>query len=261
MQPRTLCLGVPIVALSAVFWTGCATVTENQRTWLNEGEQAYQAKQYPTAIDRLSRFLGEVRQGPDAARAHYVRGMAQALTGRRAQAYRDLQQAASGGDRDLTWRACSVLGVMYFEDEQWPASAEAFHRATSGMPTAPPLDALLFREGLALERAGRWSAAQTVHRRLAAEFPQSSYAARAQRRLQLRPDHFAVQAGVFARPDGAAQLISALRGHGIEAYTSRERRDGRDYNVVLVGRFNTYAAAKAALTKVQAHVPTAVIWP
>jgi len=226
------------VAALTLFLTGCATIKENQRAWLNEGEQAYQAKQYPPAVDRLSRFLGEVHAGPDASRALYVRGMANALLGRRVQAYGDLQRATSGGDSDLTWRVYSVLGVMYFEDEQWPASAAAFHRAVSIMPAAPPRDALLFREGLALERAGRWSAAQDTHRRIPTEFPRSAYAGRAQRRLALRPDHFAVQAGVFSRAESAAQLIVELRGHGIEAYTRREQRDGRDYNIVLVGRFD-----------------------
>lgn len=250
-----------LAALALTVLPACNGLNERQRAWLSEGERAYHGKQYGVAVQKLSSFLSEVPQGPDAARAAYVRGQARALLGQRQAAYADLQRAAETGDTDVAWRAAAALGVLHFEDEHWAAAAQNLQRAVDRMPKQPPMDALLFRLAVSLERAGRWSDGLAAHRRIASEFPSSTYAARANRRLQARPTYFAVQAGAFSQAASAERLAADLRQGGLDAHVRPEARDGGALYLVLVGRAASYDAAKALHNQVRGHVPDAVIWP
>jgi len=241
---------------------GCNALTDRQRMLLVEGEQAYRNKQYDLAAERLSTFLDEVRDRPETGRALYVRGMARALAGQRAWAYADLQRAASQpGQGQIAWQANAVLGVLYFEDENWEAALRALQTAVDGMPSMAPKDALLFRMGLCYERSGRWSAALTPYRRIVSEFPSGRYAEAAQRRLQLRADHFAIQCGVFSRTENAEQLVRKLKREGLQTYVRQEPRKETTCYVVLEGRYGSYQQANQALAKVRGYVPDAVLWP
>ncbi len=252
----------PIVFLVLALLVGCNGLNEPQRTCLADGERAYAQRQYRTAIDRLTVFLNRAGNRPEAARALYVRGMSQALAGGRPQAYSDLEQAVrQGADPQVAWRASAVLGILHFEDEHWAAAAQALAYAVSKMPAAPPMDALLFRLGLCYERTGRWSEALAPYRRILSAFPQAAYAARADRRVQLRADHFSIQAGVFSQQAGAEGVAEDLRRGNLPASVQRESRGGQYYYVVLVGRYNSYEQAKSALAQVLGYVPSAVLWP
>jgi len=241
---------------------GCQGLNERQQAWLREGEQAYREKRYNVAIERLSLLINELKNNPEAARAYYVRGMAYAMAGQRSRAYADLEQATrEARDPDIAARAEAVLGVLYFEDENWSAAARTLARATDKMPAEPPLDALLYRLGLSYERLGRWSDAQVVHRRIVETLPQAPYASSAARRVALKADHFAVQCDVFSQPQLARRRVTELEAKGLSAYTRPEVRNGKTYHVVFVGQYRTYADAKAALARVRGHVPDAVLWP
>jgi tetratricopeptide (TPR) repeat protein len=241
---------------------GCNMLSDQQRLCLTSGEQAFQAKQYDAARQRLTQFLSEVHDRPEVARALYVRGMAAALSGHRPAAYADLQRAArESRDPQTTWQPHVVLGVLYFEDENWLAAAQVLTEAAARMPTAPPLDAVLFRLAMCHERLGRWEGALPPCRRIAAELPRSPYADDAARRLQLRASCFAVQCGVFTRADNASALVARLGQVGFKPYVRQEPRGGNTYHVVLEGRYASYAQALQALAHVKGYVPEAVLWP
>ncbi len=229
---------------------------------LAAGEQAYRQKQYELASQHLSKFLDEVRNRPEVARALYVRGMARALAGQRAWAYADLERAArETADPQLLWQPHAVLGILYFEDDNWEAAGRAFNQAVERMPKAPPQDALLFRLGLCCERLGKWSAAQTPYRQIVTRFPRGVYAEAAERRLQLGADYFAVQCGVFTRMENANELAARLREQGLRTYVRPEPRKGAACYVVLEGRYSSYREANAALARVRGYEPQAVLWP
>ena len=249
-------------ALGLAALSGCAGLNERQQAWLTEGEEAYRAKRYNVAVERLSLLIDEVKDRPTAARARYVRGMTYSLAGQRALAYADLEQAARDAkDPDVAWRADAVLGVLCFEDEKWAAAAAALARAADKMPSAPPLDALLYRLGLCQERMGHWAEAQIAYRRIVSSFPGGAYAQNASRRLELNAEHFAIQCGVFSQPRIADSRVAELRQRGLAAYVRPETRQGPGYYVVLVGRYDSYTDAKLALAKVRGYVPSAVLWP
>lgn len=255
---RKLLLAIVLtVALS-----GCNTLTERQQMTLTQGEQAFRNKDYDGAARQLSSFLAEAKDRPEAARAFYVRGMAFALTGRRAQAYADLRQAArSSTDPQLSWQPAAALGVLFFEDEDWSTAMQLFAAATNRMPAAAPMDALLFRMGLCYERTGRWTAASAPYRRIVSQFPSGPYVANAERRLQLSADHFAVQCGVYSRSENANQQVATLQQSGLRPYINTEQRRGTPCYVVLEGRYSTYQQANQALARVRGYVPEAVLWP
>jgi septal ring-binding cell division protein DamX len=241
---------------------GCTALTNEQRSMLLNGERAFRDRQYEHAAQTLSAFLGQVNNRPEVARALYTRGMARAMLGQRAWAYSDLQLAArQTGDPELTWQPQAALGIMYFEDDNWAAAAQSLADAVQRMPAMQPKDALLFRLGMCHERTGRWSAAQTPYRRIVSEFPGGSYAAAAQRRLQLNADHFAVQCGVFSHIDNANQLLANLKQHGLRPQVRPEDRKGTSCYVVLEGRYASYSEANQALSRVRTWVPDAVLWP
>lgn len=241
---------------------GCAGLTPQQQAWLASGEQAYQQRHFDRAITTLSQFIASAAGRPEVARALYVRALARARTGQRVEARQDLLRCVqTATDPDLRWRAYSVLGTLDYEDGRWDSAARAYAGAAETAPPRPPTDLILFRFGVCLERSGRWAAAREPFRRIVTEFPRSSAARDAQRRLQINADHFAVQCGVFGELRNAQSRAIELERQGISAYVRREPRNGVFKHVVLVGHFSTYEQAKHELARVKAYVPDAVLWP
>ncbi|MFQ5807528.1 MAG: SPOR domain-containing protein [Phycisphaerae bacterium] len=243
---------------------GCANgLTEQQRLWLARGQDYYEHEDYTRAIDQLSRFLGEVREGPGVARALFVRGMSNAQAGHRAPAYADLRRcAATPADDEITWRAYLVLGTLHFEDRQWAQAAQKLRATAERMPTGPPKDTVLYRLGLCHERTGRWRAAAQFYSEITKSFSGGKYARAAYRRLRLNANHFAVQCGAFRGKNNAETLRDNLEGKGLRAYVRQEIGGRRPLYVVLVGRFADYDEALAQLAMIKRQfVPDAVLWP
>ncbi|MGD8452091.1 MAG: SPOR domain-containing protein [Phycisphaerae bacterium] len=242
--------------------TGCQGLGSQQRLWLDQGEQAYAAGQYTRCIEQLSRFLTSAPNTPEAERAAYVRGLAQIRSGRRLAGRNDLNRCAqTASNTDVRWRALTVLGTLDYEDQQWGTAGRSYAAAAQIAPRLPPTDIILFRLGVCYERTGQWSYALIPYRRILTEFPTSSVVADAQRRLQLRADHFSVQCGVFSSQENAQQMVNDLRRRGFDAQTRVEPRGGVRMNVVLVGKFARYDEAVREWDRVRSVVPKAVLWP
>ncbi len=241
--------------------TGCNKPGKVQ-DHLAKGEQAYQQKRYDVAVAELTAYIDGGGKHLELPRALYLRGLAQTRAGNRTGAKADLQRAASGNSpADIRWRAQSQLGTLAYEDGQWRQAAEAYAGAAQDAPRAPPTDLILFRLGTCYERLGQWPKSRQLFERLVREFPKSSVAADAQRRLQLKPDHFAIQCGVFADAKNADYLVTQLGRDGIQATVRREPRGGVMSNVVVVGRMQNYEEALRELSRVKGYVPNAVLWP
>ncbi|RMF85286.1 MAG: hypothetical protein D6744_01665 [Planctomycetota bacterium] len=253
-----------LIGLMVVVVVGCADrLSPAQADLLERGEQAYKSQRYAEAADRLGEFLGAAPAGrPERARALYVRGMALARAGRRAEAVADLERCVrTRGDEESVWRAYVVLATIYYEDRDWSRAAGALRAAVSRMPAEPPKDTLLFRLGVCYERLGRWSDAHLAFRELVRSFPKSSVARDAQRKLARNASHYAVQAGVFSSKSNAERQVRMLRDHNLPAEIRLESHNRTPRYIVLVGRYATYEQALQQLAAVKAFVPDAVIWP
>lgn len=266
---RNIGIATPLAAI-ALFMTGCANeLTREQKAQLFAGESAYSRKEYPRAVDELSKFLASVKDRPEVGRAQYVRGLAEARQERRGDAQRDFRAAAAGKDADAAWRAKFMLGVIAFEDEQWQEAAaqfeavrrEATGKRVEGVGDAPSLDAGMYRLGISYERLGRWEDSRRMLTSLTREHPQSRYAEEARRRLALGAHAYSVQCGAFANSTNAEKLQRDLRARGLNAVVRNERRDSGVYSVVLVGEYSTFAEAKRQLATIRPNVPDARLWP
>ncbi len=249
-----------------LLWTlgGCANgMTEQQRIWLSQGQDYYEREDYGRAIQQLDHFLREVSEGPEVARALYLRGMSNAQAGQRPQAYADLRRcAAVQTDTDVAWRAYFMLGTLHFDDEQWSLAAESFRAAAERMAAEPPKDCALYRLGLSHERMGRWQAALGVYADLVRTFTSGAYAPAARRRLELRADHFAVQCGAFRQRSNAESFQTELSSKALDAYIQKETRRRTAMYVVLVGRYAGYDDARAQLAMIKEHFAVdALLWP
>lgn len=261
---KTTCLTVVSVAALCVLSAGCAQgLTEQQRTWLADGQRHYERKDYARSIGSLTHFLNEVREGPEIGEALYVRGMSYAQSGARKAAYADLRRAAKvQTETETFWRANVVLGTLHFEDRQWGEAARRFRTALDRMPAERPRDAVLFRFGLCHERMGRWSAARPYYQAVLKEFPTSGFADGARRRLRQSAHNYAVQCGAFRTRSNADRLNHELRQKGLDTYVHDTVRGKTPLYVVLVGRYTNYDEAVAAHKAIKRDfVPDAVLWP
>ncbi len=255
-----------ILAIGLLPWAalnGCQGLGGEQRSALIEGERAFHSRRYAAADERLSLFLDQCQERPELSRALYVRGMARAMLGQRAQAYADLRRAAQSPSRDqrFDWQPEAMLGILHFEDEQWDDSARRLKLATDRMPSVAPKDALLYRLGLCYERQGHWAAALTPYRQILELFPSGVYSEQATRRLQLRADHYSVQCGVFSSRENAEQVANQLRREGLSPLIRTEQRGQATYHIVGEGRYGAYQDACNALARIRGYVPQAVLWP
>ncbi len=265
MLAKPVCTRAPglIIGFAALaLLAGCGPSSGHDHVALTSAEQAYCARDYGGAVSQTTEYLQRNANGAGAARAFYVRGLAAAPPGRRSQAYTDLQRAARDhSDPQLTWQPLAALGVLYFEDESFDYAAQMLRAAATAMPNASPKDAVLYRLGMAYERAGRWAAARGPFAQLARELPGGHYARLAERRLALRADHFAVQFGAFSRAENAQEMAGQLAQYGLRTQVSAEPRNGTTYYVVLEGRYRDFAEATRGLARVKGYVADAVLWP
>lgn len=254
-----------LTLLPLLFLTGCETTKRDRDhdALLAAGQASLDKKQYGRVIEDANAILKEGENTPAAASAYYLRGVARAMSNQRAAGYQDLQKAVglAGEDDEVAWRSYSMIGVMSFEDEKWPAAAAAFASAEARKPDNPPLDFILYRLGQSLERCGRWSDAQAVFRRIVYELPKGNYSDAALRRIETKPDYFAIQCGVFAERRYADKLLAELKSGGLAARIQPEKREGTPHYVVLVGRYASWAEATRNLPGVMRYVPKALIWP
>lgn len=250
------------IALGLVFAAGCSQLTESQRATLDAGIQAYDKQNFTQSVDKLSHFLGEVKDRPESSRAAYVRGMSRIRLNQRADAYADLRLATNApGDPDSVWRAYVQLSTLYFEDGKYDAALRMAVAAEGRMPHQPPKDAMIYRQGICYERLGRWDDAKKPFRLASEQFPNSTFGKAAARRLAINARFFAVQCGAFSDPKNADVLRSRLSQAGFPVYLRPEPRGSSTSHVVLVGKYPTLNEALSQLTAVRRIVPDAVLWP
>ena len=243
---------------------GCAErLSAQQREWLNQGQDCYERGDWVRAIDYLSRFLAEVREGPAATRALYLRGASNAEAGRRSQAYVDLLNCVRGAPHpEAVWRAYVALGTLHFEERKWDYAAQDYRAAAERMPGGPPKDYVLVRRAICLERAGQWVAARDCWGQIVREFPAGRYGELAARRLSLGADHFAVQCGAFRDRANADRLCRELMDKGLEASVQTEAQKRTPLYVVVVGRYADFDEAERHLAMIkERYVKDAVLWP
>lgn len=252
-----------VAAVGLVTWvTGCEGVPPAARQMLLTANENYQRGQYLAAEQSSTTFLHHFESSPAAGEAYYIRGLSRAQQHQEAAARADFQAGAKRATRDDLRAYChAMLGNYAYEDGDVAAAAGHYAAAEPNLPRESPTDLILYRYGVCLQRLGRWKDARQRFSRLLDQFA-SSPRADAARRLALWPnDAFSIQCGAFGRVDNANAVAGTLRKRGLSPETVYLDLGGTPMWRVIVGRYATYAEARADLARVRAIEPTALVVP
>ena len=240
-----------MVACSAL-WGGCATaISPEGRKVLRAANAAYLGGDDTAAVRSASRFLQMHPRAPEAAEAHYLRGLARCRQGLLAAAKADLRTAAEDAKRDDLKALCHAkLGELAYREGNLAVAKSNYEAVLAHAPPgAPPSDQAFYRLGGMHQRSGRWRQADQMYHRLRYLFDGSDLARRAGQRVGAR--FWSIQAGAFTSPATAGALRGQLAGAGIAARVDPVVRDGKLMRLVRVGAYPTCAAAEADLAKVR----------
>lgn len=196
----------------------------------------------------------------------YFRGLTRLRMGHRSEAKADFRQGASRYGRQLTQVYSAVaLANLEYEEGNDPLAVHLYKQMLKGDLGQTPVDAVLFRLGVSLQRLGLWREADDTFAHLIDKYGDSDLRPAARRRFQA--SFFTVQVGAFVDRRNARSLAAKLRARkwpvtvGVAA--GRTARMGKDktYHTVSVGRYRTYLDARAVARKLKAKGHSVVIKP
>ena len=242
--------GPAALVLLLLMAVGCQkSVSQEGLSQLAEARRQFEAGQYETAEEGLSRFLQDRRGRDEAGAAHYLRGLCyrQAEPVKNDLAAQDFERAIELADgAEVRQLAQAALGHVRFEKRDYAGAIEQY-TAVLAEPVAQDAgaDTVLYRLGVSLQNVGRWGEADVHLSRCLGEFAQSSYAGLAQKRFGAR--RFCVQLGAFGNLDGASKRVKELERRGVKADWSATRGEGKLSYVVRTGRYDSLNQAETAL--------------
>lgn len=222
----------------------------------------YRQEHFAEAEGAATRVIGREGTRPGAAEAFYIRGCARMHLHRAVEAQADFQRAVElSKRRDLTARARAALGSLAADNRRYEEACDQFAAAVDELPARPPLDEILYRYGLSLQRVGRWREARRVLGQIIRKFRGRPVEEPARRLFSWPDDFFSIQCGAFGRRSNAEKLVGRLRDAGWDATVRTEIRAGQGVYLVRVGRYQTYAQARAELARAQDVQPGAFVVP
>lgn len=246
------------VALT-VLLVGCQREIDTAgKQLLLDGQQCYWATQYPLAEEKFNQFLLQYAKSYAAGEAYYLRGLSRLHQSRSDQARADLKQAGESGMPQVRGLACAALGNLEFEADQDQSAIVYYKRALSDLKRESPMDKVLFRLGVALQRQGAWDEAQRYFSKLMYWFKESDMVTEARRRYTARS--FSIQCGAFADVRNANRRAEMLRNAGFPVEEKLILQNRKTLHVVLVGKYPNYAVAKADEARIAVHFqPTRIV--
>ncbi len=211
----------------------------------------FQQGNYTQAYSTAAR-AANATGGAERDLANYLAGVSAYRLGNMSAAERYLRVAALSKDESLAADASSTLGLIYSQQLQYAAAANAFMRGAS-LQHGEDRAQGYFYAGVAQQKLGQWPQARTsllLARKATAD---KSLIQRIDE--QLAVTGYTIQIGAFANRDNADKLASEYAGKvaaaelGSVYVTPGATASGRTLNMVQVGRFATFGAASQAKSK------------
>jgi len=229
-----LTLALPLAA-ALILAAGCGfPAVHEDRAAFSDGYAAFEAGKWQRAVDSFDAYLGTA---PESARGE-VR-----LRNREA-ARTDFQQAVDAKPpQPVAAYAEIALGNLYYEEGNDQRAVECYAEAIKTPPKDMPLDQVLLRLGVSLQRTGRWAAADRYFGHLVDRYPGTPAAVEAARRIHATA--FTVQTGAFSSMITAQEELNRLRARGFDGRLTKTLRGSQQLYAVQVGRFAAYPAAAA----------------
>ncbi len=260
-RPSVACLAL-LAALLPAAAGGCASSAQRPGgTYFDAGHAAYARGQWQAAADDFTRYLQIYPSSPHRAEAYYYRGNARVHLGRRADALADFQRAVVAEPHPAIRSLAHVaLGNLYFEGGHDREAVRAYAEALKAPPPETPLERVLLRLAISLQRLGKWTQADRYLAWVIENHASTGAATEARRRY--RAAAFAVQTGAYASSAGARREALRLRQAGFRPRIAARRTGaGRPLHAVHVGQVGTYAEAAALARRVHEAGFAAMVVP
>lgn len=244
------------------FVAGCTELPLHARQQVTDAQEDYVNRKLPAARTKLDSVLNTFGSYTGAAEAYYLRAKINAESSNKAAALRDAQRCIQlSQDRTLKSKAQAMAGTLQFETGAQAAALPNFEAALVHLPERPPADLIRYRYGICLQHEGRWSEAREQFSTLVQRYPSGDLAERARRMLDWPDNHFSIQCGAYLDRSSADSQLKKLQRAGLSPRIEPRTRSGKTLQTVLVGQYQTYSAAQAALPSVKKQVSGAVIAP
>jgi tetratricopeptide (TPR) repeat protein len=234
------------IALAAILSTGCGDVrpARGDRAIFNDGLEAYDAAQWQRAVNNFTEYL---QSAPPETHGeiYYMRGMAEVRLHKRDDARRDFQKSIDAKPRyEIESYAYAALGNLYYEEGNDQRAVEAYAKAIKNPPKELPIDQVILRLAVSLQRTGRFAAADKYFEHLIDHYSGTASGIEAARRVHVTA--YTIQTGAFLSPVTAQGEVDRLRAAGFPARITKTTRGAQSLNAVQVGRYRTYLEAAEA---------------
>jgi len=222
--------------------------------------QAFQAGQYAQAVDGFTRYLRSCPTTPTRGEVYYYRGQALVHLNRQREARADFERAIGAeAPEPIRSFARAAIGNLYYEEGNDAKALEAYAPLFRSPRAEVPMDQVLLRTGVSLQRLGKWATADKYLQRLVETHPDTQAAAEARRRLHATG--FSVQTGAFASADAAQQEAARVRAAGFTPRIETVRRGRQTLCTVQVGKVRTWAEAEGLAQRLRLGGFATVIVP
>lgn len=257
-QVSAVCLAM-LIGLAA---SGCAKqpLDEQGQKLFYAGHQAFRQGQYDEADQLFSEVVARNPSSWALSEVYYFRGLTRLQLGQRGAAKTDFREGATRYGRELTqvYSAVALANLEYEEGDD--ATAVHLYQEALERPVGQlPMDAVLYRYAVSLQRTGQWARADEVWARLLSEHPHSPLADHARRRFQARG--FTVQIGAFSELANAERAAAKARADGFDAEVRPPQTSGRMLYTVAVGRYRSHEDARTVATQLKGRGYSVMIKP
>lgn len=246
--------------LLGLLLAGCQEqLTPQAEGALRAGADAYYHNDDANTVAQMSLFLDAHPKSPRACEAYYYRGRARYRLGDVPACRSDMEQAlALTKDASLRASAAIVEADADFDSGNLVLAEQMYRLALNNLDAAAkPADHVLFRLGEALQRQGKWAAADLQFDRLRYLFPNSDVARVAGQ--MVRAKAWTIRAGTFIAKAPAELAAASVPSPGAPLTVEPMTLDGKLLFVLQGGAFATYEQAAAALPKVKEQFHTAAV--
>jgi tetratricopeptide (TPR) repeat protein len=252
----------PMVVLALV--AGCGAPgnggdVRDDRAIFGEAYSAFESGQWQRAIESFNAYL---RSAPESTRGevYYYRGEAQIHLRRREDARADFLRAIDAKPPQPIYAFAYVaLGNLYYEESSDARAVECYAEAIRSPPGELPLDQVLLRLAVSLQRTGRWASADKYFAHITDHYPGTQASVEAARRVHY--EAFTIQTGAFASSITAQDELARLRSAGFDGRITKTSRGSTLLYAVQAGRYGTYPEAAAAAQRMSGAGFQAMIVP
>jgi TolA-binding protein len=241
---------------------GCAAGNKRDpRADFDEGYAAFEAGKWQAASDGFTRYLGSGPPAPLRGEVHYYRGLSEVHIQQRAEAKADFLKALALDPKEPIRHFAQVaLGNIYFEEGDDANAVATYGPVVRAAPTDVPLDRVILRLSISLQRIGKWSVAGAYLAYLVHNYPGTPASEEGQRRMNATA--FVVQVGAFSSAAAANTEAARLRRAGfVPRVVPMTSKGSQSLVAVQVGSCQTYAEAAALVARVHKAGFATVIVP